>query len=137
MDPIARARLNSGLLETLAALLERRVRDPRVEGVTLTGVAVSGDLSFAKVYYSILGDEEQQRIAQRGLESVAHFLRREIGNVMRIRHVPNLRFLFDASLERGQRIEGILRELDTATTNSTSDENPGDIEEKEKKEEGP
>lgn len=111
MDPIARARLNASLRDVLSELLAQRVRDPRVEPVTLTGVEVSRDLSFAKVFYSVIGDEEAQRLAQRGLESVAGFLRGEVGRRLRLRNIPALRFLFDSSLEQGQRIEQLLREL--------------------------
>jgi ribosome-binding factor A len=111
VDAIARARLNSSLLETLAMLLERRVRDPRVQGVTLTSVQVANDLAVAKVYYSVLDGEEQRRIVQKGLENVAGFLRGEVGRILHIRNAPQLRFYFDASLQRGNRIESLLREI--------------------------
>jgi len=111
MDPIARARLNASLLELLAELLSRRVRDPRVQHVTLTGVEVSADLAVAKVFYSLLGDDESRRLAQRGLDHAAGFLRGEAGRRLGIRNAPALRFHFDPSLERGQRIETLLREL--------------------------
>jgi ribosome-binding factor A len=111
VDPIARARVNASLRDILSELLARRVRDPRVEPVTLIGVEVSRDLSVAKVYYSVFGDEDVQEAAQRGLDSVAGFLRGEAGRRLRLRTSPQLRFLFDASLERGQRIEQLLREV--------------------------
>ena len=111
MDPIAKARLNSNLLETIAELLERRVRDPRVQGVTLTGVDVANDLAVAKVYYSVLEGEEQRRIAQKGLENVAGFLRGEVGRLLHIRNAPQLRFHYDASLAEGNRIESLLRKI--------------------------
>jgi ribosome-binding factor A len=111
MEPIAKARLNSSILETLAGLLERRVRDPRVQGVTLTGVAVANDLAVAKVFYSILEDEEQQRIAQKGLDNVARFLRGEVGRILHIRNAPQLRFYYDSSLAEGNRIESLLHEI--------------------------
>ena len=111
MDPIAKARLNSSMLETLAALIERRVRDPRVQGVTLTAVQVANDLAVAKVYYSILEDEERRRVVQKGLENVARFLRGEVGRILQIRNAPQLRFYFDASMQEGNRIESLLREI--------------------------
>jgi ribosome-binding factor A len=111
MDPIGRARLNSQLHETLVALLERAVKDPRVEGVTITGVEVTQDLAWAKVYFSVLGDSEARRVAARGLANVAGYLRREMGRRLHLRTVPSLRFEYDASLEQGQRIETLLREL--------------------------
>jgi ribosome-binding factor A len=110
VDPITQARINSQMMETLAALLARQVRDPRVEAVTLTGVEVTNDLAVAKVYYSLLGDAQAKSLAQRGLENSAGFLRREIGRRMHLRNAPQLRFQFDASLEQGQRIETLLRE---------------------------
>jgi ribosome-binding factor A len=110
MDPIARARLNAHLHEALVALLERAVKDPRVDGVTITGIEVTQDLSWAKVYFSILGGEEERRVAARGLANVAGFLRRELGRRLHLRAAPELRFEFDASLEHGQRIETLLRE---------------------------
>lgn len=115
MDPIARARLNAQLHETLVALLERAVKDPRVEGVTLTGVEVTQDLAWAKVYFSLLGGEEERRVAAKGLANVAGFLRRELGRRLHLRSAPQLRFEFDASLERGQRIESLLREWHAET----------------------
>ncbi len=110
MDPIARARLNAHLHEILVALLEREVKDPRVEGVTLTGVEVTQDLGWAKVYFSVLGGAEEQRVAAKGLSNVAGFLRRELGRRLHLRTTPQLRFEYDASLERGARIETLLRE---------------------------
>src|SRR5438093_12120130 len=110
MDRIAQARLNALLQETLAELLTRSVRDPRVDGVSVTGVQVTNDLAVARVHYSLLGDEERRRLAQRGLESVAGFLRGETGRLLRLRTSPQLRFQFDPSLEKRQRIETLLRE---------------------------
>jgi len=110
MDPIARGRLNARMQETLAELLSRQVKDPRVADITLTGVEVSNDATVANVYYSLIGGEEQRRLAQRGLVNVAGFLRGEIGRRLHLRSAPELRFHFDASLEQGQRIETLLRQ---------------------------
>ena len=110
MDPIARARVNSQIQEILAELLSTEARDPRVEGVTVTGVQVTQDLSFAKVFFSVLGDAATQKEAKQGLSSVTGWLRREIGQRAHLRAVPQLTFEFDASLEKGQRIETLLRE---------------------------
>jgi ribosome-binding factor A len=95
---------------TLAELLDRQVKDPRVEGVTVTGVQVTSDMAHAKVWFSVLGGEEEKRVALRGLQNVSGFLRREIGRRLRIRAAPELQFFFDASLEHGERIETLLRE---------------------------
>ena len=111
MDPVTLSRLNASLRDLLVELLERRVRDRRVRAVVLTAVEVSGDLSVARVYYNLLGEAAAREEAQAGLDSVAGFLRREAGRRLRLRTVPELRFLFDSSLERGERIETLLREI--------------------------
>jgi ribosome-binding factor A len=121
VDSITQARINSQMMATLAELLARQVRDPRVETVTLTGVEVTNDLAVARIYYSLLGDEKAKSLAQRGLETAAGFLRREIGRRMHLRSAPQLRFQFDTSLEQGQRIETLLREWHDEKADDTGD----------------
>lgn len=110
MDPITRARHNDSIRDLLAGLLERDVQDPRVQGVTVTAVEITADLAFAKVFFSVLGDEERRRTAETGLRHVAGFFRRQISRQIRIRQAPELHFYFDDSLERGARIDTLLRE---------------------------
>jgi ribosome-binding factor A len=110
MDPIARARINAAIRDVLAEMLQTRLQDPRLQGVTITAVEVVPDLAVATVYYSVLGDAERRRVAELGLQRVAGILRREIGRRQRLRNAPELRFAFDDSLERGQRIETLLRQ---------------------------
>lgn len=95
----------------LSTLILTRVKDPRVEGLTITGVSVSPDLSVATVYFASGGDEAARRAAE-GLERTASFLRREVGARLRLRKTPELRFRRDEALEEGLRIDGILKELD-------------------------
>ncbi len=107
----------------LSILLERKIKDPRLDMVTITDVEVSPDASYAKVYYSAAGGDQSREEAQEGLESAAGFLRYELGQVLRLRRTPELVFHYDHSLERGERISSILDELglgdeDTDTTTS-------------------
>jgi ribosome-binding factor A len=95
----------------LSDLLERKVKDPRLDMVTITDVVVTPDASRADVYFSALGGEEAQEQAQEGLESAAGWLRRELGRQLRLRNVPELVFHYDRSVERGERISAILDEL--------------------------
>ena len=95
----------------LTGLIETRLKDPRVNGVTVTEVEVTPDARYARVYYSLLGDEEARRQAEQGLESASGWLRRELGAVLHTRHTPQLMFIFDPSLERGERIGQLLDEL--------------------------
>ncbi len=97
--------------EELSDLLQREVRDPRMGFVTLTDVQVSADLRSAQVYFSVLGEEEVVQQSLVVLRRAAGFLRTELGHRLALRYVPELHFLLDRSVERGQRIEALLRQI--------------------------
>lgn len=101
------------LQQELADLLLRRVKDPRVEGVTITGVKVSGDLQHARVFYCVMGSPEasSREDAAVGLEKAKGFLRRELAGRLHMRMVPQLEFHYDASFDYGDKIERLLKEL--------------------------
>jgi ribosome-binding factor A len=115
-------RLNEQLKRELTQLLQFEVRDPRIGMVTVTAVEVSPDLYHAKVYYTMLGEEEERRSAHEGLRAAAGFLRTEIGRRMRIRRAPELHFSFDASLDYAMHIERLLREARATTPGMMDDE---------------
>jgi ribosome-binding factor A len=95
----------------LSDLLERKVNDPRLHMITITSVDVTSDAAHADVHFSVLGGPEAQKEALEGLQSAAGWLRRELGNRLRLRNTPELVFHYDPSLERGEHIAGILDEL--------------------------
>ena len=95
----------------LSNLLERKIKDPRLEMVTITDVEVSPDASRADVYFSAFGGGQSREEAREGLESAAGWLRRELGQHLRLRRTPELVFHYDRSMERGERISSILDEL--------------------------
>ena len=95
----------------LSELLERKSKDPRLAMVTITDVEVTPDAMQAKVYFSVLGGKEARDEALQGLRSAAGWLRRELGQQLRLRNVPELIFRYDRSVERGERISAILDEL--------------------------
>jgi ribosome-binding factor A len=98
--------------EELSTMLERKVADPRLSGVTITAVEVSADLKLATVHYSILSEEDAAiEAAQVGLEHASGFLRKGLADVLSMRLVPALAFRIDKSLRRGQRIEELLKSL--------------------------
>jgi ribosome-binding factor A len=96
----------------LAALLRRKLRDPRVGRVTLTGVEMSPDCAHATVYFTCL-DPAQVPQAQAGLEHAAGFLRTQLGQHIRLQRMPALRFVYDASVEHGDRLARLLRHVRT------------------------
>lgn len=105
------ARLNEQIRRELSELLTRKVREPRVAGVVITDVRVTSDLSLARVYFRVPQDGAGIDEAMQGLDSASGFLRRELGQLLRIRRTPELRFLLDETIDSAQRIEEILRGL--------------------------
>jgi ribosome-binding factor A len=102
------------LRSELAMLIAREVHDPGIGFVTLTRVQVSPDLQLARVHYTALGDEKTRRNSERALERAAPFLRRQIGSRLRLKRVPELKFVYDESIAGQDRIEQLLNELHAA-----------------------
>ena len=86
-----------------------RMNDPRLEFVTVTAVKISADMQLATVYFRLFNDGDPER-ALKGLESASGFLRKQL-KILDIRRVPELRFLYDTTLESAQKIESILHKL--------------------------
>jgi ribosome-binding factor A len=110
------ARVGGGLREELASLIGTEASDPRLEGVIVSGVTVSGDLGHAKVRIRLLqgGDDPAARArALKGLESASGFLRREVTSRLALRYPPQLHFAYDEGVEAGMRIEELLHEIKT------------------------
>lgn len=107
-------RVSDVLRETLAELLQRDLRDPRLQQqlVSITGVKVSPDLKLAHVYISTLGSEHERRDVVAALNQARGFLRRELGPRLVMRNVPELHFHEDDSIERGVRIFELLKEIE-------------------------
>ncbi len=97
--------------EEISDLIARKMRDPRVAGVTITEVKVSPDLRYADVYFTKLGTEEERREAQEGLAAAAGYLKHELAPRLDLRFVPDLRFHEDRSWEQAARIDRILEQL--------------------------
>jgi ribosome-binding factor A len=101
------------LRQEIADLLLRRVKDPRIEGITITGVEVTTDLQYARIYYCVMGHpgEEEKKNVAAGLNKAKGFMRQELGKRLYMRYVPQLDFHYDGSFEYGEKIERILKEL--------------------------
>jgi ribosome-binding factor A len=105
------ARIGDQIRAELSDLLRREVKDPGVGFLTITEVRVTPDLQIARAYYTTLGDEKARDQTRRALDRATPFLRRQIGQRLRLRRVPELEFFFDESVERADRIERIIQEL--------------------------
>jgi ribosome-binding factor A len=107
--PSVRTRRVADLLkQEVASLLQKEVKDPRVGFITITDAEVSPDLKVAKVFYTVFGDEKVRESTAKGLESARPFIRREIGKVLQTKSTPELRFIYDESVERGLKLEDLI-----------------------------
>lgn len=101
----------------IADILANRLRDPRLGAmVSVTDVEVTPDLSFARVYVSVLPQGEDRGRVVAGLQHAAGFVRRELAPRLGLREVPELRFLLDDSMERGARVEELLKKIERGET---------------------
>ena len=115
------------VVEILARVLRKDVRDPRIGFVTLTGAEVSPDLRLARVFFSVLGGAAERAAAGRALNHAAPFLRRRVAREAGLRYAPEIRFEEDASLESGSRVDALLREIsaDAAPGGASDEPAPG------------
>ncbi|HHX50585.1 MAG TPA: 30S ribosome-binding factor RbfA [Clostridia bacterium] len=95
----------------IASIIRDEVKDPRVGFVTVTAVEVSRDLRHAKVFVSIYDDEAKVKLALEGLEKAKGFIRKEIGQRIKLRFVPEITFRFDESIKHGAKISELLVQL--------------------------
>ena len=106
------SRLNDQLREEIAKLLTSGIKDPRIGFITISEVETAADLKSARVFYTVYGDEKSRKDTAIGLQHVTGFLRRRLGEMLRIRQIPELRFIYDEGLERGTRVLQLLSELE-------------------------
>lgn len=93
-------------------ILLKRVRDPRVSGVTITGVDLTGDLQHCKIYFSILSDHASDvQKAQAGLDKAKGLIRSELGQRIKLYKIPELTFLQDQSIQYGEHIDALIRQI--------------------------
>lgn len=104
-------RLNEQLKRELTDVLYTSVRDPRIGHVTVTEVRATPDLDHARVFVTGMGTEPDRQASLEGLEAAATWIRRELGQRLHIRRVPELSFEWDATLEHARRIERLLDEV--------------------------
>lgn len=103
-------RVAQELKKEVAVILQREVKDPRIGMVTVSDVEVSRDLAYAKIFVTFLFDNDQDAIVQgmKGLEKASPYIRSLVGKVMRLRIVPELRFIYDESLVEGMRMSNLV-----------------------------
>lgn len=112
MASVRAHRVAAEIQAAVADLLTRgAIHDPRIGFITLTGVEVSPDLSVARIYYSMIGTDAQKAETQAGLTAAKGFIRREVTKRVKLRVSPEVFFTFDPSLDEGDKIERLLKEV--------------------------
>lgn len=111
----------------LSEVFQFEVSDPRLEGVTIMDVKIDRELQYVNIYVSALGGEAVRDQVMEGLQSAAGFLRRRVGEEMRTRHTPELRFHWDETLEQAEHIHHLIDSLDLPPSEEPHDpENAND-----------
>ena len=101
-------RVNSNIQRELSYILNNEVKNPNIKFITVTAVDVTSDLSYAKVYFTTLGDSKE---TLKALKSAKGFIRRTLADRIELRHIPDLEFIYDESIEYGKKIEEIIEEI--------------------------
>lgn len=104
-------RVAEQMKKEITEIIARKIKDPRVGFVTVTDVAVTGDLQQATVYITSLGNDRERAETLQALEKASGFIRSEVGSRIRLRRTPELAFEFDTAIEYGNKIDALLRGL--------------------------
>ena len=123
-------RVGDQIQRDLATLIQREIKDPRLGMVTISHVKVSKDLSYADIYFTVLALGEQSEAeaissARMVLNNAAGFLRTELSRGIKLRVMPQLRFHFDESVERGRHLHGLIEKAWQQETRRTDQEDDG------------
>ena len=121
-NSIKNTRINVEVQKELSNLISREIKDPRINPMTsVVAVEVSPDLKTAKVYISVLGDEESKNATKQGLKSAASFMRGQLARKLNLRNTPELTFLIDHSIEYGVRMSKLIDEVNKGHADSEDD----------------
>lgn len=110
MNPIKLERINNNLVKELSYILASEVKDNDIKFVTITDCKVTNDLSFAKVYFTVFNVDRKKETLD-ALKGASGFIRKQLADRIELRHIPELQFVYDESIQYGQKIEKIIDEI--------------------------
>ena len=120
-------KLQELIKQEMGKMLLKDIKDSRIGFVTVTGVEMTGDLREAKIYVSIMGNDEQIKSSLEGLQSALGYIRREIGRRIKIRFTPEISFALDKSLDYSEHIQKLLLQIEQeGSKNKLEIDNEGD-----------
>ncbi|MCX7883924.1 MAG: 30S ribosome-binding factor RbfA [Caloramator sp.] len=106
------SRLSEEIKKIVSNIIQNELKDPRIPMLTsITHVDVTKDLRYAKIYISVLGDTDKKEKCIEGLKSASGYIRKEVGNKLKARYIPEMVFEIDKSIEHGMHISNILKEI--------------------------
>lgn len=116
------ARVAVQIQKILSGLLHRSIRDPRLQGTTITGVKMTADLRLARIYFATGGEADSARQAGEGFRSALGFLKSQLARELKLKYMPELQFHYDESIDYGQHIDQLLKKIksDHDTDHSSS-----------------
>ena len=115
--------LEKFLIREINNIIYRKINDPRIKFVTITRIKVSSDLRYADIFVTIFNDKAQQIKTLKGLKSATKFIRGELGKDIKLRYVPNIKFIIDEDLERQYKLLNIITEVNEQQSNLKKDKN--------------
>lgn len=103
-------RISSQIAKEISYILATEIKDHDLRFITITDCRVTNDLSYAKVYYTSLDDRNREEV-KKAIKNASGFIRKELMNRIDIRHIPELEFIYDESIEYGKKIEDKIKEI--------------------------
>lgn len=105
-------RVDEAIRQVIGAVVAGELKDPRVGFVTVTDVRTSADLSHARVYVSVLGDDEERAASMDGLRSAHGYLQGRVASELHLKRTPTLTFAYDDTTDRALRVDALLEEIE-------------------------
>ena len=112
MKPFNRSdRVAGQIRKMLSQILQKQIKDPRLEPVMITSVKVSRDLRLARIYFTVSGEEQNRHEAYEGLKNARGFVKRTLARQLGLKYMPDLKFFYDESFDYGERIDKLLASI--------------------------
>jgi ribosome-binding factor A len=125
-------RVGDLIKKEISQIIQHELKDPGIGFVTITAVELSSDLKHARIFYSVLGDENAKKESSSALSRACGFIQHEIGRRLRLRYTPEICFLFDSSVEYGAHIETLIKKIHNSCESTKDDLPSGEEDEDEK-----
>jgi ribosome-binding factor A len=104
-------RVQEAIRQEVSNIIHGQIRDPRLGFLTITGVELTKDLRYARIYFSVLGEDKEKKLALRGLNAAKGYIKGLLGDRIKLRYMPDIEFKIDETLERTQHIYDLFEKI--------------------------